>query len=252
MAVRGLRFAADSWPAVIGALLIIALWQGSIAVFDLPPYVLPGLGSIIERMFAERSILLQGLAVTTGEALAGYALGIVVGVGLAITIALLPQIERPLMPLIVGFNSVPVVAYAPLMLIWFGIGPASKIAMASIAVGFVMLLNSLQGLKATDPAAIGLLRSFGAGPLRILVKLRLPMAMPAVVNGLRVGIVRSVLVVIVSEMLGAYRGLGWTIYESTQQTDFLRVWSAVFTASIGSLVLYGVLVAIDRRLVWWR
>ena len=66
------------------------------------------------------------------------------------------------------------------------------------------------------------------------------------------GIVRSVLVVIISEMLGAYRGLGWTIYESTQQTDFLRVWAAVFAASAGSLLLYGVLVAIDRKVVWWR
>ena len=72
---------------------------------------------------------------TTVEALAGYALGIVVGVVLAIAIALLLQIERPLMPLIVGFNSVPVVAYAPMMLIWFGMGPASKIAMASSRSG---------------------------------------------------------------------------------------------------------------------
>ena len=214
--------------------------------------MLPGLGAILGEMFAQRIILLQGLAMTGAEALAGFAIGVAGGVGLAIAMTMLPRIERPLMPLVVGINSVPVVAYAPLMLIWFGIGPASKIAMASIAVGFVMLLNALQGLKATDPAAIGLLQSFGAGPVRILTKLRLPMAMPAIVNGLRVGIVRSVLVVIVSEMLGAYRGLGWTIYELTQQTDFLRVWSAVFTASAGSLLLYGLLVAIDRRVVWWR
>ena len=252
MARGSLTRIGDSWPPVVGALLIIALWQGSVVLFKLPPYVLPGLGSILERMVVERTILLQGLAMTGAEALAGFAIGVAWGLGLAIAITMLPRMERPIMPLIVGINSVPVVAYAPLMLIWFGIGPASKIAMASIAVGFVILLNSLQGLKATDPAAIGLLRSFGAGSLRILTKLRLPMAMPAIVNGLRVGIVRSVLVVIVSEMLGAYRGLGWTIYESTQQTDFLRVWAAVFAASAGSLLLYGVLVAIDRKVVWWR
>ena len=115
-----------------------------------------------------------------------------------------------------------------------------------------MLLNSLHGLKATDPAAISLLRELRRRAAAHPRQLRLPMAMPSVVNGLRVGIVRSMLVVIVSEMLGAYRGLGWTIYESTQQMDFLRVWSAVFTASVGSLVLYGVLVAIDHKLVWWR
>ena len=247
-----LAWAASHWPTFVGALLIIALWQGSVAFFQLPPYVLPSLGAIVDRMVTERASLLQGAAMTGTEALAGFALGIVAGVSLAIVMTMAPRVERVLLPVVVGINSVPVVAYAPLMLIWLGIGPASKIAMASIAVGFVMLLNALQGLKATDPAAIALLRSFGAGPLRILMKLRIPMAMPSIVNGLRVGIVRSVLVVIVSEMLGAYRGLGWMIYESTQQTDFLRVWAAVFTASAGSLLLYGLLVAIDRKVVWWR
>lgn len=206
MARRGFSQIGNNWLTMVGALLIIAVWQGSVTLFKLPHCVLPGLGAILEQMVVDRAILLQGLAMTGAEALVGFTIGVASGVGLSIAITMLPHIERPMMPLIVS-NSVPVVAYAPLMLIWFGIGPASKIAMASIAVGFVMLLNSLQGLKATDPAAIGLLRSFGAGPLRILTKLRLPMAMSAVVNGLRVGIVRSVLVVIVSELL-AYRGLG--------------------------------------------
>lgn len=241
-----------AWPALAGALLIFALWEGAILVFKLPPFVLPRLGAILERMLREHAVLLGGLLMTCGEALGGFAIGGVLGIALAMLLAAMPRLERAVMPLLVGINSVPVVAYAPLALIWFGMGPASKTAMASLAVGFAVLLNALQGLKATDPAAIGLLRSFGAGPLAVLVKLRLPMAMPAVVNGLRVGIVRAMIVAIVSEMLGAYRGLGWIIYESTQQIDFLRVWAAVAAASLASLALYGALVVIDRRLVWWR
>ena len=242
----------DGWPAVLGLLLIVGIWQGSVTAFRLPHYVLPGLDAILARMVTERSVLFDAMLMTAAEALGGFFIGSLLGLALAILLTLLPRLERAVMPLIVGINSVPVVAYAPLMLIWFGNGPASKVAMASLAVGFVVLLNALQGLKATDPAAIALLKSFGAGTLRIMTKLRLPMAMPAVVNGLRVGIVRSVLITIVSEMLGAYKGLGWTIYESTQQTDFLRVWAAVFTASAMSVTLYAILVAIDRRLVWWK
>jgi NitT/TauT family transport system permease protein len=251
VARRGLSRLAAAWPALVGALLIVALWEGAVLIFKLPPFVLPRLGAILERMLREQA-LIGGAAMTCAEALGGFALGSVIGILVAMALAVAPRLERAVMPLLVGINSVPVVAYAPLALIWFGMGPASKIAMASLAVGFAVLLNALQGLKATDPAAIGLLRSFGAGPLALLVKLRLPMAMPAVVNGLRVGIVRAMIVAIVSEMLGAYRGLGWIIYESTQQIDFLRVWAAVATASLASLAMYGALVAIDRRLVWWR
>jgi NitT/TauT family transport system permease protein len=80
----------------------------------------------------------------------------------------------------------------------------------------------------------------------------LPAAMPLLVTGLRVGLARSTIVVIVAEMLGAYAGLGQIIYQSTAQVDTLNVWAAVFIASLGSLLLYGVLVAIDRKVVWWR
>lgn len=252
MAGRGVNRLAAIWPALLGAALILGLWEGAILLFELPPFVLPRLGAILERMLKEQATLVAGMLMTCGEAMAGFAIGSVAGIALAMALAVMPRVERAVMPLLVGVNSVPVVAYAPLALIWFGMGPASKIAMASLAVGFAVLLNALQGLKATDPAAIGLLRSFGAGPVSVLWKLRLPMAMPSVVNGLRVGVVRAMIVAIVSEMLGAYKGLGWIIYESTQQIDFLRVWAAVVTASIASLVLYGALVAIDRRLVWWK
>jgi NitT/TauT family transport system permease protein len=96
------------------------------------------------------------------------------------------------------------------------------------------------------------MKSFGASPLGIMRRLRLPAAMPSVVSGLRVAVPRSMIVAIVGEMLGAYKGLGRVIYESTQQVDLLNVWAAVLFASLASMLLYGFLVWIDRKLVWWR
>ncbi len=83
-------------------------------------------------------------------------------------------------------------------------------------------------------------------------RLRLPSALPSIANGLRVGVVRSMIIAIVTEMLGAYRGIGWMIYEGTQQMDFLRVWAAVAVGSCASMAFYGLVSWLDRRFVWWR
>jgi NitT/TauT family transport system permease protein len=156
------------------------------------------------------------------------------------------------MPLAVAINAVPAVAFVPMALIWFGLGVGSKIAMAVLAVAFIVLINALAGLKKPEQGHIDLMRSFGAGRLGVLWRLRLPAAMPAIVTGLRVGLGRSMIAVIVAEMLGAYDGIGQIVYQSTAQVDYLSVWAAVVAAMLGSLALYGCLVAVDRKLIWWR
>ena len=114
------------------------------------------------------------------------------------------------------------------------------------------MVKLLHGLKRPEEASINLMRSFGAGPLTIMMKLRVPATLPSVVNGLRVAVVRAVLIAIVSEMLGAYAGIGWVIFQATQQVDFLLVWAGVLTASVASMILYLLLVWVDRKLVWWQ
>ena len=236
-------------PVVLSIVVLLAVWEGAILLFKIPPFVLPSLGSIVQHAFTDTGRLMAALLATLGEALGGYALGSILGLLLAVLLLLAPPLERVVMPLAVAVNAV---AYAPLFLIWFGLGAASKIALVALAVGFTMLVNALHGLKQADAAAVNLMRSFGAGPLKIVWRLRLPVAMPSVVTALRIGVPRSMIVAIVGEMLGAYAGLGRMIYESTQQVDLLSVWSAVLIASVASMVFYGLLVWIDQKLVWWR
>lgn len=245
------RIAAVALP-VLGAALVIALWHGAIAWFKLPPFILPTLPSILARMIADADLLAAAVGVTLFEAFSGYLVGAALGIGLAVLFVLVPRLEGALVPPLVAVNSVPTVAYAPLALLWFGIGPLSKIVVVALVVSFTLLLNTLHGLKRTDPAAIALLRSFGAGRWRVMTTLRLPGALPAIANGLRVAVVRSMIIAIVTEMLGAYRGIGWMIYEGTQQMDFLRVWAAVGVGSLASMAFYGAVSWLDRRFVWWR
>jgi NitT/TauT family transport system permease protein len=246
------RLAAQCGLPLLGFTLVVALWHGAIVWFALPPFILPTLPSILARMASDVLPLGAAVGVTLFEAFVGFALGSAIGVALAVTFVLLPRLEAVAVPVLVAINSVPTVAYSPLALLWFGIGPGSKIVMVALVVGFTLLLNTLHGLKRADPAAIALLRSFGAGSAGIMLKLRLPGALPAIANGLRVGVVRSMIIAIVTEMLGAYRGIGWMIYEGTQTMDFLQVWAAVAVGSLASMGFYGAIAWLDRRFVWWR
>jgi ABC-type nitrate/sulfonate/bicarbonate transport system permease component len=119
-------------------------------------------------------------------------------------------------------------------------------------VSFPVLINMLTGLKRPEAAHVNLYRSFGASSLLVLWRLRIPAALPSLANGLKVGFARSTVVVIVTEMLGAYAGVGQTIYRATAQMDSTTVWAAVALSSLASLLLYGALVSLLKKLIWWN
>lgn len=238
--------------ALAGPLLFVALWEVIVRAFAVPIYVLPAPSAILMRTIADFPSLMDGLSMTLMESVTGYVIGSLIALLLAMAFVLYPVLERIALPGLVALNSVPVVAFAPVALLWFGMGPASKIAMVTLAVGFAVFVNAHQGLRSVDESAANLLRSFGAGPVRQMALLRLPAALPSIMNGLRVAVVRSMIVAIVAEMLSAYKGLGWTIFEATQQIDFLRVWAAIAVASAASMAWYAVVNWVDRRYVFWR
>jgi NitT/TauT family transport system permease protein len=124
--------------------------------------------------------------------------------------------------------------------------------MVALAVGFTVFLSALAGFDRVDRRTVGLLRSFGAGSLSILWRLRLPTALPLIAAGMRVATVRSLIVAIVTEMLGAYGGLGWIIYQAVVQIDFVQVWSAITVASAISLTFFALIGLAERRFIFWR
>ncbi|TGD99507.1 ABC transporter permease [Methylobacterium nonmethylotrophicum] len=237
---------------VLGALVLIGLWEGVARGFALPAYVLPAMSDVLLGVWGKRAMLTEAAAYTLAEALLGYALGALVGIGLAVALILLPRARGVVVTAVTAVNSVPVVAYSPLILLWFGIGLASKVVMVALAVSFTLFLSTLAGLDRVDRRSIDLMRSFGAGRLALLWRLRLPTALPLILAGLRVSTVRSIIVAIVTEMLGAYGGLGWVIYQAVLQIDFVQVWSAIVVASAASLLFFGLVGLAERRLLFWR
>ena len=241
-----------TWLGAGGTVLVLLMWELAVRLLHLPAYLLPPVSEILLTVVQQHEKLAGDALVTAGESVGGFALGSAIGVGLAVVLVLVPVLRRVLVPLLVAVNSVPVVAYAPLALLWFGSGAVSKLVMVTFVAGFTVFVAALSGFERVDPAAANLLRSFGAGRLGVLWRLRIPTALPLIVAGMRVATVRSVIVAIVTEMLGAYRGLGWTIFQAVLQIDFLLVWAAIVVASAISLIFFGLVGAAGRRVVFWR
>lgn len=238
--------------AAIGLIGLTAIWEIAARGLHLPAYVLPSVSAILQAIFEQHAVLLAAARVTLTEAVVGFFLGTLAGMTLAVIITMVPSIRRLALPTATALNSVPVVAYAPLILLWFGIGPASKIVMVALAVGFTVFLHALAGLDRVDQRVIDLMRSFGADRAAILWRLRIPAAIPLTAAGMRVSTVRAMIVAIVTEMLGATGGLGWTIYQAVLQIDFVQVWSAIFVASAASVIFFSIVNTLEKRYVFWK
>lgn len=237
---------------VFGAVLILALWEVTARGFALPAYTLPAVTQILSAVWEHRAALQAAALVTGFEAITGYAIGALAGIGMATLLVLARPLRAGVLPLLLAINSVPVVAWSPLVLLWFGVGVSSKIVMVALAVGFTIFLSALAGFDRVDRRSVDLMRSFGAGRMGIFWRLRLPAALPLIAAGLRVATVRSLIVAIVTEMLGAYGGLGWIIYQSVTLIDFVQVWAAILVASALSLAFFGAVGALERRFIFWR
>jgi len=237
---------------IIGMVLLVALWEGLARGLALPSYTLPAISEILLSTWEHRAVLGQAAAYTIFEAVAGYVLGCLIGVMLAVAIVLIPAARSAVLPAAMAINSVPVVAYSPLVLLWFGMGMASKVVMVAMVVSFTVFLSTLAGFDRVDRRSVDLMRSFGAGRFSILWRLQIPTALPLIAAGMRVSTVRSMIVAIVTEMLGAYGGLGWVIYQAVLQIDFVQVWSAIFVASAASLTFFALIGYGERKIIFWK
>jgi NitT/TauT family transport system permease protein len=246
---------ARSRPLLLGLLgivLVMVVWEAAVRAFDVPSYILPPMSGIVAMAIAEWPTLLSAAWVTVLEVIMGLGIGTVVGAAFAILLVIAPRAKPLVLPPLIAINAVPSVAYAPLAQLWFGMGPGGKVFMVAFVVSYTVLLNTLDGLERVDSAAVNLLKSFGAGRMAILWRLRFPSAAAAAATGIRISVVRGMIIAVVTEMLGAYHGLGWIVFQSVQQIDYLRVWAAVLATSVTSLALFAIVSVAERKLIYWR
>lgn len=237
-------------PLALTAILLAA-WQWLPGLVGLKSYLLPPLSEVAAAGWESREVLVEYLGITAGEVLIGFTAAAVGGVLIAVVIYGSPLLRRTLYPLLVGLQGLPKVALAPLFVVWFGYGLGSKALMAFLFAFFPVAIATLGGLAGTPAHLEEHFRALRASRTATFVRLRVPYALPAVVDGCKVAMPLAVIGAIVGEFVGAEKGLGSQIQfaASSNRTDL--VFAALVLVSALSFVLYGVIELLGR-LVWWR
>jgi len=240
-------------------LVVLSIFAGLLAwglivrLGDFPAFILPSPGLVWTRFWqvvGDGSLIRHSL-VTIGEVLAGLALGVSIATGLGYALAKSPGVERFLSPYIVASQAVPIVAIAPLLVIWFGPGLSSKVLICALIVFFPVLVNTIVGLRSVPEDLHDLMRSFNATNWQTFRLLEGPAAMPVFLGGLRIGATLSVIGAVVGEFVGADKGLGFMINRARGQYDTALVFVAILALAMMALSLYGIVVLIESRLLSW-
>lgn len=238
-------------PATV-LLLCIVGWDVATRVLDVSARVLPSPGLVVRSTWDDRSALWPAITTTTEEAVLGIAVAIVVAVALAIVIDWSPRVRRGIYPLMVASQTLPIIALAPLVVIWFGFGPTPKVVLVALFTFFSIAVGLVQGLASADPDAMSLVRTMGASRLGLLLHVRLPSAIPQFFTGLKIAVTYAYVSAIVAEFVGAQQGLG--VYMTTSKNAFRTdlVFGAVFVTAALTLLLFGVVALAERVAMPWR
>jgi NitT/TauT family transport system permease protein len=228
------------WPALVPLVAITAAIELLVREGIVKSYLLPPPSAVFLTIVQDWPELLAALGKTSAGAVTGFVLSTIIGVAVAVFLSSSRAIQRAFYPYAVFFQTVPIIAIAPLLVIWFGYGLRTVIASAFVVSIFPVIANTLTGILSTDPALRDLFRLYGASTLTTLFKLRFPAALPQILTGLRVAAGLAVIGAIVGEFIGG-QGLGSVvdIARTQQRTD--KVFAAVLLASALGLALFGVI-----------
>lgn len=221
----------------------IALWQAIVGLTGVPHFILPGPQRVVQQLWASRELIAENALVTFTQILIGLVLGTLLGVSTAVQLALSPISRMVMRPLIVFAQAVPVFAIAPVLTLWLGYGPASKIVMVILIIYFPVASAFYDGLTRTPQGFLDLARVMGASPMRELLKLRIPHALPALASGIKLAAVASPFGAVIGEWVGSSQGLGHLMLLSSGRAQTDMMFACLFVLALFTVALY---FAVDR------
>ena len=237
-------------PAIVFIVLAL-LWQKSVDLFGIKRYLLPPLTDVLATFWDSRMLLLSEAWVTVHEVVMGFLLAVVGGVALGLLIHAVAVARRTLYPTIVVFQGLPKIALAPLMVIWFGYGLASKVLMAFLFAFFPVVIQTMGGLAGTPVHLLEHFRAIRAPAWTTFRRLHAPAALPSILDGCRTAMPLAVIGAVVGEFVGSEHGLGHLILDANAQARTDLLFAALVAISMMAGVLYAFVDLVARR-VWWR
>jgi NitT/TauT family transport system permease protein/putative hydroxymethylpyrimidine transport system permease protein len=243
-------------PLLVAAL--IGAWQlaatsGALAnLLNLESLLVPSPSEIAESLWQNRSLLAENAWVTLQEVLLGLALAIAAGVIFAVAMRLSETLRLAFYPLLVASQSIPIVAIAPILVVWFNFGIGPKLFIVSLICFFPVTVNTLDGLSSVDPEATKMMRTLDASRRQILWRVEGPAALPYFFSGAKIAAAVAVIAALFGELAGAESGLGVLIRQDNAQLETARVFAAVLILAVMGMALFGIFAAAERRVVTWR
>ena len=239
-------------PPLLAGAAVIASWQLFVVIFQPSPRVLPSPLAIAEAMVSESRLLLLHTQITLFTALTGFCAALILGVALGALIISIPAIGDRMYPLLAAADTVPKMAIAPLLIIFFGFGVVPRVMMAFLIALFPIILGTVVGLRSTPPEMLFLARAVRASWLRTMVKVRIPEALPSLLAGVKLGITLSVTGAMVGEFVAPREGLGYLLVTSAWQANGPMMFAGIVALSGLGLGLYLSVAWLERRVTWWH
>jgi NitT/TauT family transport system permease protein len=232
--------------------VIFLLWEMATTVFKIPTYLVPSPQQVIGQLLKQWPRLLSESWVTTGAAIAGFALSVVVGVPIAMLIAYSRTVEGYIYPLLVFSQSIPKIAVAPLFVVWFGFGIVPKIICAFLLAVFPIVVATVTGFKSVEPDLLDLARSMRVGRLKTFWFIALPHSLPHIFSGFKVSITLVVVGAVVGEFVGSNSGLGYVLQIANGNFDLPLMFAALVVLSVIGVILFGLVDLVERLMIPWH
>jgi NitT/TauT family transport system permease protein len=236
---------------LIGVAVILLLWQAYARLFGISRIVLPAPSDIILASIERYDLLLRETWPTFLESVYGFGLAVVIGIPLAVCVANSRTLNLTLYPILVATQSVPKVAIAPIILVWFGLGIESKLAIAFLVAFFPIVVDTATGLQSTLSGLLELARSLRASPVQVFAKVQFPAALPFIFSGAKVAVTLAVIGAVIGEFVGSVGGLGNLLLTANSQLDSALAWAALVWLSILGILLFAAVALAQRLLMPW-
>ena len=241
--------------AVIAILLggweLAARWDWISGALSIEDFLVPAPSDIAESLWRDRSLLADDAWVTVREVVLGFLVALAAGLAFAIVLHLSETLRRAFYPLLVASQTIPPVAIAPILVVWFGFGIAPKLFLVALICFFPITVNTLDGLRSVDPQLITMMRTLGAGRIQILGRVELPSALPFLFSGARIAIAVAVIAAVFAEWAGADSGLGHQILIASSQLLTARMFAAIVVLSAIAIFLFALVTIVERLVVTW-